>query len=63
MWSDLILEEIRQTREKHAAKFNYNLLEIYRDLKEQESKSNKLFVLYPAKRIQSCNHDERLVEV
>ncbi|MEC4677362.1 MAG: hypothetical protein VST69_01230 [Nitrospirota bacterium] len=50
MWKDPIVEEIRKVREAHAARFDYNLDAIYRDLKEQESKSGKKFTSYPAKR-------------
>ena len=39
MWKDIIVEEIRQEREAYAAKFNYDLEAIYRDLKEKEQHS------------------------
>jgi hypothetical protein len=38
MWKDPIVEEVRKIREKHAAKFRYDLDAICRDLKEQEQK-------------------------
>lgn len=41
MWIDRIVEETRKAREEHAAKFNYDLEAIYRDLKEQEKKSGR----------------------
>ncbi len=37
MASDEIIEEIRQSREAYAAKFNYNLRAIYEDLKKLEA--------------------------
>ena len=40
MWADPIVEEVRKVREAHAAKFHYDLREIYRDLKEKEKRSN-----------------------
>ena len=52
MWQDEIVEEVRLIREAHTEKFNYDLLEIYQDIKKQEHQSNKIFVSYPAKRIQ-----------
>jgi hypothetical protein len=55
MFNDPIIEEIRQAREAHAAKFNYNLVAIYQDIKEQERKSGKTLVSYPAKLIQPEN--------
>jgi hypothetical protein len=51
MWEDPIVEEVRKTRDAHAAKFNYDLQAIYRDLKEQEKHSGRTFVSYPPKRI------------
>ena len=50
MWKDPIVEEVRKIREKHAAKFNYDLDAICRDLKEQERKSGRKVVSLPAKR-------------
>lgn len=50
MWKDPIVEEVRKIREKHAAKFNYDLTAICRDLKEQERKSGRKVVSLPAKR-------------
>ena len=49
MWIDRIVEETRKTREEHAAKFNYDLEAIYRDLKEEEQKSSRKIVSLPAK--------------
>ena len=50
MWEDPIVAEVRKVREEHAEKFNYDLLAIYRDLKEQEKKSGRAFVSYPPRR-------------
>jgi hypothetical protein len=36
MWTDPIVEETRKVREEHAARFDFDLEAIYRDLKEQE---------------------------
>ena len=49
MWIDRIVEETRRLREEHAAKFNYDLEAIYRDLKEEEKKSGRNVVSLPAK--------------
>ncbi len=40
MKSDPIVDEVRKTREAHAAQFNYDLLAICRDLKQKEQQSN-----------------------
>ena len=36
MRKDPVVEEVRKVREEHAAKFNYDLDAIYRDLQRQE---------------------------
>ena len=41
MWTDEIVQEIRKEREEHAARFNYDIEAIWRDLKEQERKSGR----------------------
>lgn len=52
MWRDNIVEEIRNIREDHAAKFNYDLDSIYRDIKEKEKKSGRKIVSLVPKRIE-----------
>jgi hypothetical protein len=49
MWTDTIVEETRRIREEHAARFNYDLEAIYRDLKEEEKKSGREVVTLPSK--------------
>ena len=39
MVDDPIVEEVRQARQQHAAKFNFDLQAIYQDLKQQEAVS------------------------
>lgn len=53
MQEDSIVQEVRQVREAHAAKFDYDLWAIYHNIKQQEKKSTKTFVSYPPKTIQS----------
>lgn len=36
MKTDPIVEEVRKARQKHAAKFNYNMEAIFADLKKRE---------------------------
>lgn len=42
--NDPIVEEVRRIRDEHAARFNYDLDAIFRDLKEQERLSGRTFV-------------------
>ena len=53
MWKDPIVDEIRRIRETHAARFNYDLQEIYRDLKKQKKNSKRTFVSYSARNLRS----------
>ena len=41
MWKDEIVEETRRARQAFAAKFNYDLEAMYRDLKEKEQQSKR----------------------
>jgi hypothetical protein len=50
MWIDPIVAETRKAREEHAAKFNYDLHAIYRDLKEHERHSKSKLVSLSPKR-------------
>jgi hypothetical protein len=42
--NDPIVDEVRSVRDAHAARFNYDLDAIFRDIKEQEQKSGLKFV-------------------
>lgn len=51
MWEDPVVAEVRRERAAHAARFNNDLLAIYRDLKTEEQESGQKFVLFPARRV------------
>jgi len=53
MWQDPIVEEVRQARVLHAARFNFDLQAIYQDLRDQEQKSERKVVSFPPKRFHS----------
>jgi hypothetical protein len=42
--SDHILDELRRIRDEHAARFNYDVTAIFRDIKEQERRAGHRFV-------------------
>jgi hypothetical protein len=42
--NDPIVDEVRAARDAHAARFNYDLDAIFRDIKEQEKGSGRKFV-------------------
>jgi hypothetical protein len=48
--NDPIVDEVRKIRDAHAARFNYDLDAIFRDIKEQEKKSGRQFVSFPARK-------------
>ena len=45
-WTDPIVDEVRRVRDAYAARFNYDLRAIYRDLKEQEKRGGRKLVSY-----------------
>ncbi len=54
MEKDYLVEEIREIRKTHAAKFDYNLHEICLDLKEKEKEcGHKIVSLPPKKRLKA----------
>jgi hypothetical protein len=42
--NDPIVDEVRRVRDAHAARFNYDLDAIFRDIKEREKKGGLKFV-------------------
>ena len=46
--NDPIVDEVRRVRDAHAARFHYDLDAIFRDIKEQEKKSEHKFVSFRA---------------
>ncbi len=48
MWKDQIVEETRKTRDEYAARFDYDLAAIYKDLIEQQNRPvQKVLTLLP----------------
>ena len=50
MWKDEIVEETRKTREEYAARFDYDLAAIYKDLVEQQNQAAQKIVTLPPKK-------------
>ena len=44
--NDPIVDEVRRVRGEHAARFNYDLWAIFRDIKEQQERSGLKFVSF-----------------
>jgi hypothetical protein len=51
--NDPIVDEVRRVRDAHAARFNYDLEAIFRDIKEQEKASGREFVSFAPPTIES----------
>jgi hypothetical protein len=51
--NDPIVDEVRRVRDEHAARFDYDLDAIFRDIKEQEKKSGRKFVSFPPGGVES----------
>jgi hypothetical protein len=50
--NDPIVDEVRRVRDEHAARFNYDLDAIFRDIKQQEKQSGRKFVSFPPRKIE-----------
>ena len=48
---DPIIAEIRAIRDEHAARFNYDVKAIFRDIQARQKASGRQYVRYPAKRV------------
>jgi hypothetical protein len=51
MWKDPIVEEVRNARQKHAARFGHDLMAIYNDLKNTEKVGGRKVVSFSPKRL------------
>ena len=49
MINDPIVAEVRKIRQEHAAKFNYDIDAIYKDLKSRETRSKRKAISRPPK--------------
>jgi hypothetical protein len=57
MKEDPIVTEVRQARQEHAARYDYDLRAIYAALKEQEKLSPLAKASFPAKRVRFWKDD------
>jgi hypothetical protein len=53
MQPDPIVEEVRKAREAYAARFNFDLRAMCRDLREKEKNSGRTYVTLPARRVEA----------
>ena len=48
--TDPIITEVRANRDEYAARFNYDVGAIFRDIRARQEASNREYVRYPARR-------------
>ncbi len=58
---DPIIEEIHKMREKYAAKFDFNIDEMFKDLREKQSQSNREIVSFVNDKKNKLITDEKKV--
>lgn len=51
--ADPIITEVRANRDEYAARFNYDVGAIFRDIRARQEASNREYVHYPARRVSS----------
>ena len=56
--TDPIIDELRAVRDEHAARFNYDVLEIFRDIQAQQEASGREYVRLPPRRVVSAQREE-----
>ena len=49
MWSDPIVDQIRQESDKTASKFNYDIHQYYEYMKNKERESKETYLSFPPK--------------
>ena len=47
--SDPVIAEVRAVREQHAARFDYDVRAIFRDLRARQEASSRKYVRYPSR--------------
>ncbi len=55
--TDPIIDELRAVRDEHAARFNYDVEKIFRDIKVQQEVSGREYVRLPPRRVASARED------
>ena len=54
---DPIIAELRAVRDRHAARFNYDVRAIFQDIRAMQEMSGREYVRYPVRRVDET-HDE-----
>lgn len=49
--ADPIIAELHSIRDAHAARFDYDVMAIFRDIQARQAASGRTYVRYPARRL------------
>ena len=55
--TDPIIDELRAVRDEHAARFNYDVEAIFRDIQAQQKASAREYVRLPPRRVIAAQED------
>ena len=55
--TDPIIDELRAVRDEHAARFNYDVEAIFRDIQAQQEASGREYVRLPPRRVVAARED------
>ena len=55
--TDPIIDELRAVRDEHAARFNYDVEAIFRDIEAQQEASGREYVRLPPRRVVAARKD------
>ena len=55
--TDPIIDELRAARDEHAARFNYDVEAIFRDIQAQQAASGREYVRLPPRRATSAREE------
>ncbi|MDE0331553.1 MAG: hypothetical protein OXL41_06755 [Nitrospinae bacterium] len=55
--TDPIIAEVRAARDAHAARFGYDVAEIFRDIRAMQDASGSEYVCHPARRVVTMPDD------
>jgi hypothetical protein len=55
--TDSIIDELRAVRDEHAARFNYDVEAIFRDIQAQQEASGREYVRLPPRRVVAARED------
>ncbi len=55
--TDPIIAELRAVRDRHAARFDYDVTAIFRDIRTMQETSGRDYVRYPARRVLSVSEE------